>query len=90
MKKKKEHWPDISYEIQSATQKQLHNWQKSVHTYKKSLWKIGFKVFKNSRGGNLSDILNHSRLDPGQREKINLNAYIHTSLWHHKRFYKGL
>ena len=24
---------------------------------------------------------NHSRLDPGRREKINLNFYFHTSLW---------
>ena len=34
--------------------------------------------------------LNPSRPDPGQREKINLNFYFHTSLWCLKRFYEGL
>ena len=34
--------------------------------------------------------VNPSRLDPGRREKINLNFYFHTSLWCLKRFYEGL
>ena len=34
--------------------------------------------------------LNPSRPDPGQREKLNLNFYFHTSLWCLKRFYGGL
>ena len=38
---------------------------------------------------NLTD-LNPSRPDPGQREKMNLNFYVHTSLWCLKRFYEGL
>ena len=29
------------------------------------------------------------RLNPRQREKINLNFYFHTSLWYLKKFYKG-
>ena len=33
---------------------------------------------------------NPSRPDPGQREKINLNFYFHTSLWCLKRFYESL
>ena len=33
---------------------------------------------------------NPSHPDPGQREKINLNFYFHTSLWYLKRFYEGL
>ena len=33
----------------------------------------------------------HSLLpDPGQREKIKLNLYFHTSLWYLERFYEGL
>ena len=31
-------------------------------------------------------IFNHPRLDPGQREKINLDFYFHASLWCLKRF----
>ena len=31
-----------------------------------------------------------SRSNPGQREKIKLNCYLHTSLWCPKRFYEGL
>ena len=34
--------------------------------------------------------INSSRLDPGRREKINLNFYFQTSLWYLKRFYEGL
>ena len=33
---------------------------------------------------------NPSRLDPGQKEKNNLNFYFHTSLWCLKRIYEGL
>ena len=33
--------------------------------------------------------INPSRLNPGRREKINLNFYFHTSLWCLKRFYEG-
>ena len=33
---------------------------------------------------------NPSRPDPGQREKLNLNFYFHTSLWCLKRLYEGL
>ena len=33
---------------------------------------------------------NPSHPDPGQRKKINLNFYFHTSLWCLKRFYEGL
>ena len=36
------------------------------------------------------DALDPSRPDPGQREKINLNFYFHTSLWCLKRFCEGL
>ena len=35
------------------------------------------------------DIFNPSRPNPGRREKINLNFYIHTSLCCLKRFYGG-
>ena len=38
----------------------------------------------------LSRILNPSHPNPGQREKIKLNFYFHTSLWWLKRFYEGL
>ena len=34
-------------------------------------------------------IFNPSRPNPGQKEKINLSFYFHTSLWCLKRFYKG-
>ena len=33
---------------------------------------------------------NPSRPNPGQKEKIKLNFYFHTSLWCLKRFYEGL
>ena len=32
-------------------------------------------------------VINPSRPDPGQREKINLNFYFHTSLWCLKRYF---
>ena len=35
-------------------------------------------------------IVNLTRPDHGQREKINLNFYFHTSLWCHKGFMKAL
>ena len=34
--------------------------------------------------------VNPSRPDPRQAEKINLNFYLHTSLWCLKKFYEGL
>ena len=34
--------------------------------------------------------INLSRHDPGRREKLNLNFYVHSSLWSLKRVYKGL
>ena len=37
-----------------------------------------------------SCIINPSRPSPGQREKINLNMYFHTSLWCPKRFNEDL
>ena len=45
-------------------------------------------------GGEKADLvsnvfyLNPSRHDPGQKEKINLNFYFHTSLWCLKRNHK--
>ena len=36
----------------------------------------------------LSILINPSRPDHGQREKINLHFYIHTSLWCLKKFYE--
>ena len=35
-------------------------------------------------------MVNPSLLDPGGKEKINLNFYFHTYLWCLKRFYEGL
>ena len=35
----------------------------------------------------MRNCFNPSRPNPGQREKINLNLYFHTSLWCHKRSY---
>ena len=43
-------------------------------------------VNKSIQGGSV----NPSRPNPGQREKIKLNFYFHTSLWSRKRFYEGL
>ena len=34
------------------------------------------------------DDINPSRPNSGQREKIKLNFYFHTSLWYFKRFYE--
>ena len=34
--------------------------------------------------------VNPYRPNPGQKGKINLNFYFHTSLWCLKRFYEGL
>ena len=34
--------------------------------------------------------VNHSRPNPGRREKIKLNFYFQISLWCFKRFYEGL
>ena len=34
--------------------------------------------------------INPSRPTPGLTEKINLNFYFHTSLWHLKRSYEDL
>ena len=36
------------------------------------------------------NVFNPSRPDPGQRQKINLTFYFHTSVWWHKKFYVGL
>ena len=43
-------------------------------------------VNKSIQGGSV----NPSRPNPGQREKIKLTFYFHTSLWSRKRFYEGL
>ena len=40
--------------------------------------------------GGFIQLIKSSRPDPGQREKINLNFYFHTSLWCLKRFDEGL
>ena len=53
----------------------------------------GERVFYNTQANKEwweNSHINPSRSDPGQREKLNLNFYFHTSLWYLKRFYEGL
>ena len=52
--------------------------------------KAGYPLFFTEETSVLLRYLNPSRPDSRQREKINLNFYVHTSLWCLKRFYKGL
>ena len=66
------------------------------HLLRKSLWKTWFfvqwSVWDTSRllDDTSFTITSPSRLEPGQREKINLNFYFHTSLRYLKRIYKCL
>ena len=57
--------------------KNVNNSWRSVNFSKVASWGV-FHVF------------NPSRPDPGRREKINLNFYLHTSLQCLRRFYEGL
>ena len=58
-----------------------------------NLWKwLQIKITQILFGGFLSRNkieVNHSRLDPGQREKINLNFNFQIFLWDFKKFYEG-
>ena len=53
--------------------------QMTEGTVKSNLPLIVIKVF-----------VNKFRPGPGQRQKINLNFYFHTSLWCFNRFHEGL
>ena len=58
----------------------------------KNLWKQIFNIAtKPCKRSNITlfPLLNLSPHDLGQREKINLYFYFHTSLWCFQRFYEG-
>ena len=94
------HASNLFYTVQQkrgVTSKVLITVPKHIHAFL-VLFPLVLNIFNSNWGQNpkraliLShlEIINPSCPNPGQREKVKLYFYFHTSLWCLERFYEGL